>query len=215
MKIFVPAFLLILVLATSVIADPVDGTYYPAIAGWTTWQTYSNDGEGGNPNVYGDGLLAVGNVIMCWQSPLPSKLYYLCPNTLVGTVDQATDLVITDVSTDPPAIGTVVTYTGGQLELNGSLWGESGNIYMTDLYGGSATITALSLNDHTVTMDFEATGQLVSHPGIFVRFKATFVDIDVDTMSGFSGHPTEVRIDIGATVPTESASWGQMKAMNR
>src|SRR6056297_2201222 len=138
-KIIAATLILLISTAVSISAAPQNGIYYPVIEGWTTWQTYRNDGEGGNPDVYGDGPLEVGNVIMCYQSPAPGKLYYLCPNTLVGTVNPANDLIISSVTPDPPATGTVqIEFQGGELELNGALWGESAT-YMVDLNGATAT----------------------------------------------------------------------------
>lgn len=138
MKIFATAVLSILVLSTYSFAQEAVGTYTPANGTGCAFQTYWNDGEGGNPDVYGDGPLEVGNVIMGWNSIFATSLWDLCPNTLVGTVDQETALVITTVDPDPPQTGTVtVTYSGGQLQLDGALWGSSGK-YMVDLNGGSA-----------------------------------------------------------------------------
>lgn len=213
-KIFIATALILLIsTAGNISAAPQNGIYYPAIEGWTTWQTYRNDGEGGNPDVYGDGPLEVGNVIMCYQSPLSSKLYYLCPNTLVGTVDPSTDLIISSVTPDPPATGTVeIEFQGGELEINGSLWGESAT-YMVDLDGATATaqLDLTDPNGPTVTMEFETTGYFVDYPMIGARFTATFVDNVADDMSGFSGSPTAVEIEVGATVDSESASWGSVK----
>ncbi len=221
MKKLIVAITLILVLSIvkGASADPQSGTYYPSIESWTTWQTYWNDGEGGNPDVYGDGPLEVGNVIMCYQSPLPGYLFFLCPNTQVGTVDPSTDLIITSVNPDPPATGTVeVSYQGGELELNGALWGESSdNIYMVDLDGATAT-AELDLTDPNgpmVTMEISSTGHFVDYPIVGVRFTATFADNAADSMSGFSGTPTTVKIEISSTVGTEAASWGAVKQMYR
>ena len=142
-------------------AAPVCGTYTidPGMA--STWQTYWNDGQ----DVYGDGPFQVGNVIMAWQSIMNSK-WDLCPNTLVGTVDIATDLIITNVDPSPAVVGTVVTYSGGQLQLDESVWGgTAGTKQMVDLDGATATISSVNLDDQTVTMDIVATGTFVDYPG--------------------------------------------------
>ena len=189
--------LVMMVLAVGGVASatPVVGTYNPVSGMANTFQTYSNDGVGGNPDVYGDDLLEVGNVIMGWQSIFPSSLWDLCPNTLVGTVNTETDLVITHVTPSPAVVGTVVTYTGGELQLDGSLWGGSGK-YMVDLAGATATISAVNLTNHTVTMDIEASGVFDSYSGYSATFSATFTDTDTDSMSGFSGIPSDVAITI-------------------
>jgi len=219
MKIFFSVVFLILVLSTCVVAQEAIGTYTPANGLAVTFQTYWNDGPGvGNPDVYGDGPLEVGNVIMGWNSIFPNSLWDLCPNTLVGTVDPATDLIITNVSPDPPVTGPVnVTYFGGQLRLDGSLWGGSGK-YMVDLNGASGVAYIDLSVPGTFSMDFgfSANGTLkVGNYRYSVEFSANFSDSVSDDMSGFSGTPSDVMIIISSPVPAENTSWGRIKAINR
>ena len=195
------AFGLVLSLGGTVFGAPVTGTYNPGPGVATTWQTYWDDGA-----YYGTGPLEVGNVIMGWQSIMGS-LWDLCPNTQVNSPGQATDLIITAVSPEPPGSGTVdydVTYTGGELRLSGALWGGSGS-YMVDLDGATADAaidwtggvpeSSCDPDGASCVMQISATGAFVDYPAYDVTFSATFPS-DYICSGGFSGTPGDVEITI-------------------
>ncbi len=181
---------------------PVLGTYYPAPGAASTWQTYWDDGT-----FYGTGPLEVGNVIMGWNSIFPTSLWDLCPNTLVNSPNLATDLIIESVTPEPPGSGIVsydVIYAGGELRLDGALWGGSGK-YMVDLDGASAFATidwtggvpesGCDYDGASCAMLIEATGTFVDYPGMTAIFSATF-NSDYICSGGFSGSPSDVEITI-------------------
>ncbi len=185
------------------LAAPVSGTYNPADG--MTWQTYWDDGTN-----YGTGPLEVGNVIMGWQG-LPiglGSMWDLCPNTQLNSPTQATDLIITAVSSTPAGNNTVdyaVTYSGGELRLNGALWGDSGNYYMVKLTGATADATidwtggvptsSCDENGASCVMDLVATGTFVDYPNYDVTFSITLTS-DYICSGGFSGTPTNAEITV-------------------
>ena len=183
-------------------AMPVEGTYTPGPGPGTTWQTYWDDGT-----TYGDGPIEVGNVIMGWQTFLPGSLWDLCPGTQVWSPNPATDLILAIVTPEPPGTGIVqygVIYFGGELLLDGALWGGSGT-YMVNLsvavadveidWTGGVPESGCDENGASCAMDLVAVGTFVDYPGYSVTFSANFTS-DYICSGGFSGTPSDVEITI-------------------